>query len=75
MDFYAVLDQVLELLRRRGRVSYRALRLQFHLDDAHLEALKEEILYAHHPVVDEAGLGLVWTGEAETPPAGEPVAL
>ena len=39
MDFYAVLDQVLELLRHRGRVSYRALKLQFHLDDEHLEAL------------------------------------
>ena len=26
MDFYAVLDHVLELLRRRGRVSYRALQ-------------------------------------------------
>ena len=31
MDFYAVLDQVLALLRQRGRVSYRALKLQFHL--------------------------------------------
>ena len=75
MDFYAVLDQVLELLRRRGRISYRALKLQFHLDDEHLEALKEELLYAHHPVVDDAGRGLVWTGEAETPAAGEPAAL
>ena len=44
MDFYTVLDQVLELLQRRGRVSYRALKLQFHLDDEHLEALKEELL-------------------------------
>src|SRR5262249_62069037 len=26
MDFYAVLDQVLALLRQRGRVSYRALK-------------------------------------------------
>jgi hypothetical protein len=25
MDFYAVLDQALVLLRQRGRVSYRAL--------------------------------------------------
>ncbi len=59
MDFYAVLDQGLELLQRRGRVSYRALKLQFQLDDEHLEAPKEELLYAHHPVVDEAGRGLV----------------
>jgi hypothetical protein len=25
MDFYAVLDQVVDLLRRRGRVTYGAL--------------------------------------------------
>ena len=29
MDLFAVVDQVIELLRRRGRVSYRALKLQF----------------------------------------------
>jgi hypothetical protein len=45
MDFYAVLDQVLALLRQRGRVSYRALKVQFHLDDEQLDALKEELLY------------------------------
>ena len=71
MDFYAVLDQVLALLRQRGRVSYRALKLQFHLDDEAVEALKEELLYAQHPVTDEDGRGLVWTGTATAPP--EPV--
>jgi hypothetical protein len=34
MDFYAVLDQVLDLLRQRGRVTYNALKRQFELDDA-----------------------------------------
>jgi len=28
MDFYAVLDHTLDLLRQRGRVTYRALKLQ-----------------------------------------------
>ena len=28
MDFFAVLDHVVDLLRSRGRVSYRALKLQ-----------------------------------------------
>ena len=28
MDFYAVLDQVLALLQRSGRVSYRVLKLR-----------------------------------------------
>ena len=44
MDFYAVLNQVVDLLRSRGRVSYRALTLQFDLNDTHLEALKDEII-------------------------------
>ena len=37
MDFYEVLDQVLDLLRQRGRVAYRVLKLQFKLDDEALE--------------------------------------
>jgi hypothetical protein len=28
MDFYTVLDQAVDLLRQRGRVTYRALKLQ-----------------------------------------------
>jgi hypothetical protein len=46
MDFYKVVDDVLALLRGRGRVTYRALKVQFQLDDEQLEALKEEIIYA-----------------------------
>ena len=37
MGFYDVLDQVLDLLRRRGRVTYRALKREFSLDDDFLE--------------------------------------
>ena len=33
MDFYAILDQVIALLRQRQRVTYRALKVQFQLDD------------------------------------------
>jgi predicted ATPase/class 3 adenylate cyclase len=47
MTFEEILDQALAMLRRRGRVTNRALKLQFSLDDDHLEALKDEILYAH----------------------------
>jgi class 3 adenylate cyclase len=74
MDFYAVLDQAVDLLRQRGRVTYRALKIQFKLDDDQLEALKDELLYAHPQVVDDAGRGLRWTGtpEAVTPPAPAP---
>jgi class 3 adenylate cyclase len=65
MDFYTVLDQAVDLLRQRGRVTYRALKLQLQLDDDQLEALKDELLYAHPQVVDDAGRGLLWAGAPE----------
>jgi class 3 adenylate cyclase len=69
MDFYDVFDQILALLRQRGRVSYRALKVQFHLDDEQLDALKEESLYTHQGDIEEDGWGLVWTGGASVTPA------
>ena len=75
MDFYTVFDQVLDLLRQRGRVSYRALKLQFHLDDEHLEALKDELIYGQRLAVDEDDRVLVWTGDTGTaPPAAAALA-
>jgi class 3 adenylate cyclase/tetratricopeptide (TPR) repeat protein len=62
MDFYEVLDQISALLRDRGRVTYRALKRQFDLDDALLEDLKEELIYGQQMAVDEDGRVLVWTG-------------
>jgi hypothetical protein len=67
MTFDDVLDQVITLLKRQGRVSYRALKMRFNLDDEYLDVLKEEMLFAY-PVVDEEGRGFVWTGEAARPP-------
>jgi class 3 adenylate cyclase len=63
MDFVAVLDQVVDLLRQRGRVTYRTLKRQFQLDDEALEDLKEELLYGQRVAVDEDGRVLVWMGE------------
>ena len=63
MDFYAVLAQVIGLLQREGRVSYRALKVQFSLDDDQLEALKDELIEAKRLAVDERGRVLVWGGE------------
>jgi hypothetical protein len=68
MDLFAVLDQVIELLRTRGRVSYRALRVQFHLDDEALDALKAELIEVHQIAVDQAGAMLVWAGDGGTRP-------
>src|SRR5215468_10583852 len=81
MDFYAVLDQVLALLRQRGRVSYRALKRQFDLDDAYLDDLKVELIKGQRLARDEDGEILVWTGvatasaaSAPTPPPAAPPA-
>jgi hypothetical protein len=68
MDFYALVDQVVQLLQQRGRLTYRALKVQFQPDDATCEALKDELLFAH-PVADHEGRGLVWTGAAAAQPA------
>src|SRR5215831_8847080 len=68
MDFYAILDQVIDLLRSRGRMSYRALKRQFDLDDDYLEDLKEEIIYAQRLAVDEDGRVLVWIDASATKP-------
>jgi len=67
MDFYAMLDQVVALLRSRGRVSYRALKRQFTLDDELLADLKAELRYAHYPIEEDTDQGLVWTGETAPP--------
>ena len=72
MDFVAVVDQVIALLRQRGRVTYRTLQLQFTLDDAQMAALKDELLYSQPHVVDDAGRGLVWTGDTDATPALSP---
>jgi hypothetical protein len=69
MEFFAILDQVIELLRQRGRVTYRALQLQFRLDDVSLAVLKEELIKAQRVAVDENGDVLVWAGDAGSIPA------
>src|ERR671919_719278 len=75
MTFAEMLDQALAMLQRRGRVTYRTLQLQFQLDEAHLGALKDELLYAHPEVGDDAGRGRIWAGNAvATPSAPSPSA-
>jgi class 3 adenylate cyclase/predicted ATPase len=69
MGFYEVLDQAVALLRQRGRVTYRALKREFNLDDACLEDLKDELVNAQHLAADEQGTVLVWTG---APASAEP---
>ncbi len=78
MEFYTVLDQIIALLRSHGRVTYRALKVQFKLDDDYLAGLKEEIIYARKIAVDEDGRVLVWIGDSgaipePTPPSSQPM--
>jgi class 3 adenylate cyclase/predicted ATPase len=72
MTFEEILDQAIAMLQRRGRVTYGALKLQFHLDDDQLAVLKDELLYAQQVARDEDGRVLVWTGGAAAPPAPGP---
>jgi class 3 adenylate cyclase/tetratricopeptide (TPR) repeat protein len=75
MTFDEILAQTLDLLQRQGRISYRALKRRFVLDDDYLEDLKAEIIKAQRLAVDENDEVLVWTGNAarSPTPATEPV--
>jgi class 3 adenylate cyclase/predicted ATPase len=66
MDFYDILDQVIALLQQRGKASYRALKLQFKLDDASLDVLKDELIKVHQLARDHDGEMLIWTGDTLT---------
>jgi class 3 adenylate cyclase/tetratricopeptide (TPR) repeat protein len=62
MTFDEILAQVLELLQREGRLSYRALKRRFTLDDEYLEDLKTEIIDAKRLGIDDNGTVLMWAG-------------
>ncbi len=69
MTFQDVLAQAIDWLQRDRRITYRALKRQFDLDDEYLEDLKDEIIKAKRLAIDEDGSVLVWTGDtASTPP-------
>src|SRR5262249_46764821 len=63
MTFDDILTQIIDLLKRQGRVSYGALKRRFDLDDDYLQDLKEEIIHAQRLATDEDGRILVWTGD------------
>ena len=62
MTFDEILTQIIDLLKRQGRVSYPALKIRFSLNDDYLEALKAEIIEAQQLATDENGRVLVWAG-------------
>jgi class 3 adenylate cyclase len=62
MTFKDVLAQVIDWLQQDKRITYRALKRQFDLDDEYLEDLKAELIQAKQLAVDEDGAVLVWAG-------------
>jgi predicted ATPase/class 3 adenylate cyclase len=70
MTFDEVLAQTIELLQREGRLSYRALKRRFSIDDEYLDDLKAEIIRAKRLAIDEDGEVLVWTGAPPSPRLG-----
>ena len=62
MRFSDLLNQVIRLLVREGRITYWALKQEFGLDEAFLEGLRDELILAKRVAVDEGGKVLVWTG-------------
>ena len=65
MRLYGLLQLVIALLRYKGRLTYVALQHEFGLDDATLDAIRHELIFAERVATDEAGRVLVWAGEAE----------
>jgi len=74
VKFSDILDQARALLQRKGRISYRALKMGFELDDEQLDVLKEELIDIQELAVDKDGKMLVWSGDGVDPPASIPQA-
>src|SRR2546425_7107065 len=74
MTFEEIRNQALALPQRQGRVSYRALKRHFSLDDAYIEDLKFELIEVHQMAADQNGTMLVWTGDkgSASAPAAPP---
>jgi class 3 adenylate cyclase len=67
--FSDVINQASDLLRASGRITYRALKREFALDDAALDDLKEELVEARRVARDENGKVLVWARDSAGPAA------
>src|ERR687885_365115 len=75
MTFEEILDQAVAMLQRRGRVTYRTLQRQFHLDADTLADLLAELRYAHRGAILEEAEGVVWTADTGAPSALSPAPL
>src|SRR5215831_14029736 len=64
MTFKEVLAQVIDWLQQDRRISYRALKRQFALDDEYLDDLKMELIAVRQVAVEQEGTMLVWRSDA-----------
>ena len=62
MKFSEMVTQAVAWLQREERVSYRALKREFALQDDALDDLKEELVTIKELAVDKDGKMLVWAG-------------
>ena len=65
MTFEEIVDQAIDMVQRRGQVSYRMLKRQFDLDETSLDDLKYELVEIHRIAVDQDDKMLIWTGDTE----------
>lgn len=63
MKFSEIVEQASAFLQRTERITYRALKHEFDLDDETLTDLKDKLIEAKRVAVDENGKVLVWVGE------------
>src|SRR4051812_28965711 len=68
MKFSEVVEQASALLQRKGRITYRALKREFTLDDDALADLTFELITGQELAVDKDGEVLVWVGDGEATP-------
>ena len=66
MKFSEIVNQAVVLLQESGRITYRALKLEFDLNDEQLDVLKDELIVARELAADKDGKMLVWTGGETT---------
>ena len=62
MRFSELVAEATQLLKNTGKISYRALRREYDLDDETLDDLKHELIEVHRVAADEDGKMLVWSG-------------
>ena len=68
MKFSEIVKEARAWLQRDGRLTYRALKREFELDDEFLDDLREQLIDADRVAVEEDGRILVWVGDRATPP-------